>query len=415
MDKFKPRKEIIERYIEEIRIYNSHTSLQYNPTDEEIKIVIENCPVCIDGDFTEEYEVEGYRNIEELSSNKVRGGMALVIVEGIILKAPKIKKYVTILKIDGWSFLDKLISLQSLTKNVDCFNLKPKDKYLNDIIAGRPLFSHPSRPGGFRLRYGRSRNTSFAAAGINPATMIILDEFITNGTQLKVERPGKAAAISSVDSIEGPYVRLTSGEFTQINDYETSIKIKDKVEYIVDIGEILFNYGDFLENNHPLIPSSYCFEWWLHDYCSYFNKKIYDKKIIKLLKNINEDQAIIFANLKIPLHPNYTYMWNDISYNDLKFLSYHISKYGSIIKISSIKNIINFNLLKKNIDNKDFCLKISMNFNGSLTLKILIENILVEHILKENYLYILDFKIFLICLGLKNINNSLIYPLQKFD
>ena len=50
--------------------------------------------------------------------------------------------------------------------------VKPKDKYLRDLIAGRPVFSHPSRPGGFRLRYGRSRNTSFAAAGISPASMV---------------------------------------------------------------------------------------------------------------------------------------------------------------------------------------------------------------------------------------------------
>jgi len=30
------------------------------------------------------------------------------------------------------------------------------------------------RPGGFRLRYGRARNTGLAAAGINPASMLLL-------------------------------------------------------------------------------------------------------------------------------------------------------------------------------------------------------------------------------------------------
>ena len=414
LDKFKPNKKIIERYIEEIRLYNNHTSLQYNPNDDEIKTIIENCPICIDGDPTEEYEVEGCRNIKGLESNRVRGGMALVIVEGLILKAPKIKKYVSLLNIDNWSFLDKLISLQSLTKKIDDSKLKPKEKYLDDIIAGRPLFSHPSKPGGFRLRYGRSRNTSFAAAGINPSTMVILNEFITNGTQLKVERPGKAAAISCVDSIEGPYVRLNSGEFIQVNDFELSKRIKDKVEYIVDIGEILFNYGDFLENNHPLIPSSYCFEWWLHEYNLFFKKKIIDKKIITLLKNIDEDRAIIFAKLGIPLHPNYTYQWNDISYKDLKILSYNISKNGSIIQINKIKNI-NFNLLKEDINKENYCLKINMNFNGSTNIKIMIENLLVKHIFKDNYLYILDFKIFLICLGLKYKNNEFNYPSKIFE
>lgn len=213
LDIFKPCIELTERYVEEIRLYKNLTSLQYAPTDDEVRLIIENCPICIDGDATEEYEVESYRNITELKSNRVRGGMVLVIVEGLILKAPKLKKYVTKLGFDNWDFLEKLCEFQSLSKKDEDIELKPKEKYLHDLIAGRPLFSHPSRPGGFRLRYGRSRNTSFASAGINPATMVILDGFITNGTQLKVERPGKAAAISCVTSIDGPFVRLKSGDF----------------------------------------------------------------------------------------------------------------------------------------------------------------------------------------------------------
>ena len=36
-------------------------------------------------------------------------------------------------------------------------------KYMKDIIAGRPVLGDPSAPGGFRLRYGRSRNSGLAA------------------------------------------------------------------------------------------------------------------------------------------------------------------------------------------------------------------------------------------------------------
>ncbi len=215
ISKFKPNDEIINRYIEEIQLYKKNSSLQYSPSDEEVKLVAQNCPVCIDGDATEDFEVESYRNIKHLKSNFVRGGMVLVITEGLILKAPKVKKHVNNLELDGWDFLDELIDIQFIGNKKDenmVLDIKPKTKYLNDLIGGRPLFSNPSCPGGFRLRYGRSRNTSFATAGLNPSTMVILDEFITNGTQLKVERPGKAAAISSVDSIEGPTVRLKSGD-----------------------------------------------------------------------------------------------------------------------------------------------------------------------------------------------------------
>lgn len=428
LDKFKPRKEIIDRYIEEIRLYNNHSSLQYNPTDEEVKIIVENCPICVDGDGTEEYEVEGYRNLKELQSNKVRGGMALVIAEGLILKAPKIKKHVLSLGFDDWNFLDKITGFQTASKKDAEFELKPKDKYLNDLIAGRPLFSHPSASGGFRLRYGRSRNTSFAAAGINPASMVVLDNFITNGTQLKVERPGKAAAISSVDSIDGPFVRLTTGDYTQINDYNTALKLKDQIEYIIDIGEILFNYGDFLENNHPLVPSSYCFEWWLYDLSSIFkNLKTKNNKntfLLKKLINLSEEKSIELSKLGIPLHPKYTYPWNDISYSDLKYLSYYISLYGTIKKIYNNQLIkeMDFSLITNNdIEKKKLLLEVNLNYDSENKIQKLIEILLIKHKIDNKILYIIDFKVFLVCLGLikkeKLVfeNENIIYPNKKFE
>ena len=52
----------MERYIEEIRQYNSIMNLQYLPSEAEIRLIIENCPVCIDGEATEQEEVSGHRN-----------------------------------------------------------------------------------------------------------------------------------------------------------------------------------------------------------------------------------------------------------------------------------------------------------------------------------------------------------------
>ena len=223
MDRYKPRPEEVERYVEEILLYKRVASLQYTPSEDEIRLIVRNCPVCIDGDPTEEAEVEGHRDLERIGTNRVRGGMCLVLAEGLALKAPKVKKHVNKLNMDGWEWLEKLIRGSKGAEdeeNEQTNKIKPKDKYIRDLIAGRPVFSHPSRPGGFRLRYGRSRNTSFAAAGINPSTMVLLDDFITNGTQLKVERPGKAAAISAVDSIEGPTVRLYSGDLVRVDNIE---------------------------------------------------------------------------------------------------------------------------------------------------------------------------------------------------
>lgn len=256
IDRYKPRKEEVERYIEEISLYERATNLQYTPSPREIRLIVENCPVCIDGEPTEGEEVSGYRNLDRVETNRLRGGMALVIAEGIAQKAPKIKKYVSLLGIDGWEWLDDLIA--GVKREDEAETLKPKKQFLEDIIAGRPVFSHPSAKGGFRLRYGRARNSGFATAGINPATMVLLDDFIAPGTQLKIERPGKAAGTVPVNTIEGPTVRLINGDVLRIDSIEQARELRRSVSEVLDIGEILISYGDFLENAHPLVPSSYC-------------------------------------------------------------------------------------------------------------------------------------------------------------
>ncbi|MCX9013384.1 MAG: DNA polymerase II large subunit, partial [Candidatus Methanoperedens sp.] len=182
---FIPRDDEVERYVEEIGAYRRVANLQYLPSEDEIRLIVRNCPVCIDGEPTEEAEVEGRRDLERIPTNRIRGGMALVIAEGIALKAPKVKKHVDKLELKGWDWLEKfIVRVDSGSDDDASAQVKPKDKYLQDLIAGRPVFSYPSRPGGFRLRYGRSRNTSFAAAGISPATMVLMDDFIAAGTQV---------------------------------------------------------------------------------------------------------------------------------------------------------------------------------------------------------------------------------------
>jgi DNA polymerase II large subunit len=153
-----PRPEEVERYIEEIRQYNTIMSLQYLPSEKELRMIIENCPVCIDGEPTEQQEVSGYRNLERVETNTVRGGMALVVAEGLALKAPKVQKNVRKMKMEGWDWLEELISGGPKSDDDDASAaIKPKDKYIRDLIGGRPVFSYPMRKGGFRLRLGRAR------------------------------------------------------------------------------------------------------------------------------------------------------------------------------------------------------------------------------------------------------------------
>lgn len=321
IDRYKPREEEIERYVEEIKQYNSIQSMQYMPSDDDIRMIIRNCPVCIDGEPTEKEEVSGYRNLDRVETNTVRGGMCLVIAEGIGLKAPKIDKNVEKMKLDGWEWLKDLISGASQSSQSDEDDkpgVHPKYKYMEKMLFGRPSFSYPMRKGGFRLRLGRSRNTGLATCGFNPATLHILDDYLAVGTQMKVERPGKACGVVPVSSIEGPTVRLKSGEVLRIDSLEEANKHvdADDIDYILDIGEILIAFGEFAENNHVLIPPSYCEEWWMQE----GGKKHPE----------SEAEAISFAVDGAYLHPDYTWFWDDCTPEQIKTLSDIVSETGEI-------------------------------------------------------------------------------------
>ncbi len=358
-----PRSEEVERYIEEIRQYNSIMSLQYLPSEKELRLIIENCPVCIDGEPTEREEVSGYRNLERVETNTVRGGMALVVAEGLALKAPKILSNVRKMRMDGWDWLEELMSGGASAKSDDDASaaIRPRDKYLRDLIGGRPVFSYPMRKGGFRLRLGRSRNTGFAAAGLNPATMHILGDFLAVGTQMKIERPGKAAGIVPVDSIQGPTVKLRSGEVRRVDDAAEARRIVDQIDEILDTGEILISFGEFMENNHPLMPPCYCEEWWRLEGGTQSPE--------------SELEAIEFALEGIPLHPEYTYLWDDVAPADIILLADRISAEGRIGE-------------------------------GGLTVpdtpevKAILEELLVPHRLSGDRIAIPEYLVLLACLGL---------------
>ena len=75
---------------------------------------------------------------------------------------------------------------------------------MDDVIAGRPIFAFPSTRGGFRLRYGRSRNTGLSAVGIHPATMPVVEGFLAAGTQMRLELPGKGGVTCPLIASSNP-------------------------------------------------------------------------------------------------------------------------------------------------------------------------------------------------------------------
>ncbi|MEM3397296.1 MAG: DNA polymerase II large subunit [Thermoplasmata archaeon] len=319
LGRYIPTEDEIERYKEEVPLYKRAQHLQYTPTPQEIETIVRNCPICIDGEPTEKDYTVSKKGLKRFETDYVRGGACLVIAEGLCLKAAKLKKHIDKLKIDGWEFLNTLIKVEK-----DAGKIEPSEKYIKEIVGGRPIFSHPSRKGGFRLRYGRTRTTGIAALAVNPVSMHIVNDFIAIGTQLKIERPGKAAALTPCDLAEGPMVLLTDGSFIQLNDLKDYLALNEKIVKIVDLGEILVPFGEFFENNHPLMPGTYAFEWWIQEVL----EKTQDYKPQELLDLTPEDAFRLSQKYDVPLSPAYNLFWHDVNVKEINTLSEYVEKNG---------------------------------------------------------------------------------------
>jgi len=329
LDRYKPTEEEIGRFVEELRLYEREISrFQYHVSDEEARRALQFLPVEVTGTQSNPVEVSSFRNLPRVETNGVRGGALRVVNDGIIGRSAKVLAVVEDMGIQGWDWLRDIRSIE----------MKKTAGFMEDVPAGRPILSFPSRSGGFRLRYGRARNTGLAAVGLHPLTMSVLKNFVAGGTQLKIETPGKSGIVLPVDAIEPPTVRLNDGSVVKVCHQNIS-EVKDKTDKILFLGDILVSFGDFLYNNKVLLPSGYVEEWWCEDLRSSIEKNsngvleeaasstsIPISKFEAFLKNPfstkpNAREAIMLGHiLKVPLHPLYTYFWFNISSEELRFL-----------------------------------------------------------------------------------------------
>ncbi len=274
---YQPTAPEVERVKEEFGLYRGN--LQYRPSPAEIEEIVRACPIMINGESTERIECVGYGRVRNIDEARIRGGVLLVIGEGMCLKAPKIRKHTERLQVPGWDFISKFASKgKSEDEDGDGASFKSRkvpmiSKFMKDIIAGRPVFGAPLQPGGFRLRYGRARPSGLAAASTNTASMLAMDDFITIGTQMKIERPGKACAITPSDDTDGPWVVLRDGRFMRLDDGKSYAAISSKVGSVWDNGELVLGYGEFMENNKKLVPAGYSSDWWASDLLEELNSE----------------------------------------------------------------------------------------------------------------------------------------------
>ncbi|UCC58747.1 MAG: DNA polymerase II large subunit [Candidatus Bathyarchaeum sp.] len=322
LDRYKPTEEEIARFIEEVRLFERAVArFQYHISDEELRRAIQHIPVEVTGTESDPVEVSSFRNLPRIETNRVRGGAIRVVNDGIVGRSAKVWTIIEKLEIEGWDWLREIREI-SQKKNAG---------FMADVIAGRPIFSFPSRTGGFRLRYGRARNTGLTAVGIHPATMMVVQNFLAAGTQLRLEGPGKAGVVVPVDTIEPPVVRLKNGFVVRVT-LQNYKQIKRMIDKILFLGDILIGFGDFLYTNKPLRPSGFTEEWWREELLAAIEQK-FDSNLKEAAKagsisvsrlealvadpfknKPNAKEAIALSSTyRIPLHPFFTFFWSNIS------------------------------------------------------------------------------------------------------
>ena len=348
--KYDPSEEEVKRGVHECYEYHERiTNLQYLPSEEELTFLMENLPIQISGDPSEKREVYNHKDLNRVETNFIRSGFTLVIAEGMAQKAPKILKRISKLKEKGfklsnWDWLEDFVKLQK--------KLKEKIKktsggatYIQDIVAGRPVFGHPGRSGAFRLRYGRCRNTGYSTLALNPATMAATKDFIAIGTQLKIEKPTKGCTIASCDTIDGPFVKLSDGTAKYLKSVQEVENISEKIEEIIYLGDLLVPYGDFINRNHPLTKPAYVEQYWQEEL-----KKAGGNSSLK----INFEKALELSDkFKVPLHPSFIFYWTEINFEEFTNLLNWISK--GIIKENFIlpyaeKDLVKFENGKRSLE-----------------------------------------------------------------
>jgi DNA polymerase II large subunit len=372
---YDPTEKEMKRCPAELEDYHEWiTNLQYFPSKEESIFMMEHLPVEIGGDASEKYEVSNInlKDLPRIPVNQLRSGYCLIHSSCIPLKAAKLwknlEKWGKDFDMEHWNFLKEFLALQKKMKAAgkkveSTAKITPDYTYIKDLVAGRPVLAYPLRPGGFRLRYGRSRASGYSGQAIHPCTMHVLNNYIASATQLKVERPGKAAAFMPCDSIEGPIVKLKDGRVMQLQDEEIAKKVAPQVEKILYLGDVLINYGDFFDRNHSLVPAGYCPEWWIQEversitssgreWNPSMLSEVTGLDESRCMKLINEpmrsipsvEEAITIAqSTATPLHSAWTYFWSLITAEQLKLLlNAIIIKDGRVvfIKEAEVKNVL---------------------------------------------------------------------------
>ena len=311
--KYDPTEDEIKRVYTELEHFHDRiTNLQYMPTEEEALFLAKNLPFQVAGDPSEKLEVPNYKNLERVDTDFLRSGVCLILGEGLAQKAAKGFRLYNNAKnngvnMTGFDWVGEYVELHEKRNAGKDKSSGGVPTYIKDLVAGRPVYGHPGKSGGFRFRYGRGRTSGFSAVSLHPATMSVTDDFIAIGTQLKIEKPTKGCAVTSCDLVDGPIVKLFNGSVKKLDSKEEAKKLYPDIEEIIYLGDMLFPFSDILNRNADLIKPGYVEEWW--------NLQLNQRGgVVEDCYDVEFEKALeLSKKYEIPLHPSYIFYWTQIS------------------------------------------------------------------------------------------------------
>lgn len=330
LNRFSPSPELINRYVEEIDIHLAMNDRSWNLKKELITFLVQNIGVEISGEAYERIEVKKYRNLP-MMTNKLRMGMC-VAFEKVIENINSIAHLRLTSGIPEWEWL------------VPPFKRMRREKHefgRGEVRGTQPLLSKSRKPGGFRLRYGHSRNTGQGAAGIHPGTMY-LSEMLSPGTNIKIDLMERPLTVFPVSTLIGPLVELEDGSSERIESLTRIREVENEVTQIWEMGDILLSPDD-IPTTETIELSAWTEEWWSQEIKHKISSKSRSLEALAInlhispieLENLlrepirfhpSPEIALKLSNIMgVPIHPYYSFNWNEIAISDLIRLIQKIS------------------------------------------------------------------------------------------
>ena len=105
--------------------------------------------------------------------------------------------------------------------------------------------------------------------------------------------------------------------------FEEARSLRPRIKLIADLGELLVPFGEFLENDHVLMPGAFSLDWYREELESMAGA---------LPPNwASPSAAEAFAwseRYHVPLHPRYNLFWHDLTVEELRRLRDHVLTSG---------------------------------------------------------------------------------------